>query len=241
MKNDPIILSIISFPNIQQVLERLEQLLVQIKKALSDYLERQRSLFPRFYFVGDDDLLDIIGNAKDVTKLQRHFRKLFAGVHSITISDDGRQVVACASAEGEVLTLQEPVSLENQKINEWLTKLEKQVSFTLASILANCYKDLVKMKGSFKSDDYLAWIDKYQAQLIVLAIQISWSERMDDALAADNATESLEDVLNNAKTTLSHLADTVLLYQPAIRRKKLEFAITEIVHQRDVTQDVSHF
>jgi dynein heavy chain 1 len=36
---------------------------------LGDYLETQRSAFARFYFVGDDDLLDIIGNSKDVTNV----------------------------------------------------------------------------------------------------------------------------------------------------------------------------
>ena len=44
---------------IQKSLERLADLLNKIQKALCEYLERERSSFPRFYFVGNADLLEI--------------------------------------------------------------------------------------------------------------------------------------------------------------------------------------
>lgn len=34
--------------------------LAKVQKALGDYLEKQRSQFARFYFIGDEDLLEII-------------------------------------------------------------------------------------------------------------------------------------------------------------------------------------
>jgi len=56
-------------PNLQKTLERLLDMLSKIQKALGDYLETQRSNFPRFYFVGDEDLLEIIGNSKEITNI----------------------------------------------------------------------------------------------------------------------------------------------------------------------------
>jgi len=55
----------------------------------------------RFYFVGDEDLLEIIGNSKNVPRLQKHFKKMFAGVHTIILDDEQTQVVGLASKEGE--------------------------------------------------------------------------------------------------------------------------------------------
>jgi len=55
----------------------------------------------RFYFVGDEDLLEIIGNSKSVPKLQKHFKKMFAGVASVVLSEDGNEVLGISSKEGE--------------------------------------------------------------------------------------------------------------------------------------------
>lgn len=55
----------------------------------------------RFYFVGDEDLLEIIGNSKNVAKLQKHFKKMFAGVSSIILNEDNSAVLGISSREGE--------------------------------------------------------------------------------------------------------------------------------------------
>lgn len=58
-------------------------------------------LIYRFYFVGDEDLLEIIGNSKNVARLQKHFKKMFAGVATITLNEDNSQVTGLLSKEGE--------------------------------------------------------------------------------------------------------------------------------------------
>ena len=145
VSTNPVVVDVIEIDNLQHHLERLEQLLVQIKKALTEYLERQRALFPRFFFIGDDDLLEIIGNAKDVSKIQRHFRKLFAGVTAVSMNEGDTAVVGCSSAEGETLELKTPVNVEGEKIHVWLTNLEKEVSVSLASLLAESTVKLTAM------------------------------------------------------------------------------------------------
>jgi len=46
-------------------------------------------------------LLEIIGNSKNVSRLQKHFKKMFAGVASITLNEDNSQVLGLLSKEGE--------------------------------------------------------------------------------------------------------------------------------------------
>lgn len=64
-------------------------------------MERERTSFPRFYFVGDEDLLEIIGNSKNIARLQKHFKKMFAGVASIILNEDNTVIRGIASREGE--------------------------------------------------------------------------------------------------------------------------------------------
>ena len=54
-----------------------------IQKQLQQFLQAKRGNFPRFYFLSDDDLLEIIGQAKDPTPINKHIKKIFEGVNTI--------------------------------------------------------------------------------------------------------------------------------------------------------------
>ena len=54
--------------------------------------------------MGDEDLLEIIGNSKNLPRLQKHLKKMFAGVTSILLDDDNNQVLGIGSKEGEEVT-----------------------------------------------------------------------------------------------------------------------------------------
>ncbi|KAI8505359.1 Cytoplasmic dynein 1 heavy chain 1 [Branchiostoma belcheri] len=239
----PLVLDILNIPGVQRLLERLADLLGKIQKALGEYLERERSSFPRFYFVGDEDLLEIIGNSKNVARLQKHFKKMFAGVNSIVLNEDATLVKGLSSKEGEEVIFSSPVSIkENPKINEWLTLVEQEMRVTLARLLSQSVTELKSLgEGAVDPAKYMQWVDKYQAQLVVLSAQVSWSEGVEKALTSINGGTDLKPMkvmLDSVEATLNVLADSVLQEQPPVRRKKLEHLITELVHQRDVTRSL---
>ena len=107
-------LDVVAIEGAQKQLERLSDMLTAVQKALGDYLEKQRSQFARFYFVGDEDLLEMIGNSKDVATTNRHLRKMFAGVASLVAEPDAPDVLkAMRSKEGELVDFVEPVRISN--------------------------------------------------------------------------------------------------------------------------------
>ena len=56
-------------PNLYERLEDIQTKLAVCEKALAEYLETKRLAFPRFYFVSSADLLDILSNGNDPSKV----------------------------------------------------------------------------------------------------------------------------------------------------------------------------
>ncbi|CAH8838540.1 unnamed protein product [Trichobilharzia szidati] len=247
VSKSPLVMDVLNTSNVQRQLERLADLLSKIQRSLGEYLERQRSSFPRFYFVGDEDLLEIIGNSKNVPRLQKHFKKMFAGVNSIMLNEDNTEVLGLCSKEGEEVIFIKPISIkDNPIINEWLSMLEREMRFSLATYLGHAIQELQKLKSAhdIEKSSFLTWLDKYQAQLVVLAVQVIWSEAVDNALIAmkgqDTSSQDnpLQKCLTSVDGMLNVLADCVLYEQPPVRRQKLEHLIIEHVHQRDVIRNL---
>lgn len=255
----PNVLMVASIEGAHRGLEKLLDLLTKIQKALGEYLEKQRAAFPRFYFVGDEDLLEIIGAGKDVTKIQKHFKKMFAGVAAVEISltpataadaeeggassaalaaaasgGDGK-IVAILSGEGERLALPEPFSTGTLKINEWLTRLELQSRLAVSHAVQEALKTLRSAwpkNAAPEAASLLAWLTASPAQAAVLALQIAWTEDVEQSIAA----KTLPQLVSRLDASLAILASNVLGDLTAVLRSKHEHVIGDLVHQRDVSR-----
>lgn len=126
-----------------------------------------------------------------------------------------------------------PVNIaKNPKINQWLSLVEKEMRMNLATLLAQAVDGISKFNTeTIDSSQYMEWVDQYQAQLVVLASQISWSSAVEEALLALQNQSGpqdfapLQSVLKIVQCTLTVLADSVLQEQPPVRRKKLEHLV----------------
>lgn len=61
--------------------------LEEIQKALDLYLETKRQIFPRFYFLSNDDVLEILGQSQNPKAMQPHLKKCFDNIKSLNIED----------------------------------------------------------------------------------------------------------------------------------------------------------
>jgi len=61
--------------------ERLEE----IQRVLEIYIEKKRNIFPRFYFISNDNLLDILVNENNPDLLQQHLKKCFDNIYKLEL------------------------------------------------------------------------------------------------------------------------------------------------------------
>lgn len=244
----PQVLDVLAINGIQDTLEKLATSLGKIQKALGEYLERERVAFPRFYFVGDEDLLEIIGNSRDTLRVAKHLRKMFAGISGLIHPEaddsetleggqnlDTSLIIGFTSREGEEVILNSPINLaQTPKINEWLGALEANMKTRLAELTVEAFQDFEDFMRAETLDAgaFTEYISKYPAQVVVLGTQVAWTSAVENSLASGGKTLPL--LYEKQVDALKLLAAAVLGDLAPIQRRKCEALITEFVHQRDV-------
>ncbi len=93
------------------LLTQMNGTLERIQKSLDAYLETKRVAFARFYFVSSDDLLEILGQARDPQAVQPHLKKCFDAIKTLRMEQQRKHVEASGmnSPEGEFVPFQMPV------------------------------------------------------------------------------------------------------------------------------------
>jgi dynein heavy chain 2 len=180
ISNDTRVMSLIGRSGLKGLLTQMLDQLQRCQKSLNEFLEEKRSAFPRFYFIGDDDLLEILGQATNPTVIQSHLKKLFAGIHSVTFDEQCTQIIAMKSLAGEVVPLKHPTQI-TADVEIWLSHLADEMKDTLRQLLFEC---LDAGRGGESVDPR-----RFPSQILCLAEQIQFTDRCEAAILHSGLTE----------------------------------------------------
>ncbi|XP_002132927.3 cytoplasmic dynein 2 heavy chain 1 [Drosophila pseudoobscura] len=233
---DARVTSLIKINNISTIVHALETQLARCQQNLMSYITDKRNSFPRFYFLGDDDLLELLGQAsKDADIIQRHIRKLFPGCHSLSIRQtaaDANQfsIVAVHSAEGDELQLSQPVDMKGD-IERWLNQLVTAVQETLRGQIHECYSNTSANSDSL-SEQILR---KYVSQVLATARALHFTRQAEQAIGA----MALAKLQQQLKAEIAHLAAMKQRAESgSLMSLKLRALLLDLVHYAGVVEQL---
>lgn len=182
--------------------------LFQVQKGLSEYLETKRAAFPRFYFLSDDELLEILSQTKDPTAVQPHLRKCFESISKLSFEDDLR-ISAMFSGEGESVEFSTEL-YPTGNVEDWLLNVEDTMKGSLRDILRASLAVYSEMPRT-------EWVLKWPGQVVIAGCQTFWTKEVTQALidgTLEDLTKKLHGQLNDLVTLvrgdLSKLARLIL-------------------------------
>lgn len=182
--------------------------------------------------MGDEDLLDIVGQAASrPAVVQPHLKKLFAGIHNVLFSNDQRHIVAIASLEGERVELKTPISVESEPVEIWLNRLVSETRSTLQSMLRNC----VHERQRDATD-----LSRFPTQILCLAEAIVFTERCEKAMSFSGGLSKLKSDYQNqlASYTSAPLLQSSGSDEQGVIVLKLQALIMDIIHYIDVIKQI---
>ncbi|KAL6598153.1 dynein heavy chain and region D6 of dynein motor-domain-containing protein [Neocallimastix sp. 'constans'] len=214
------VISILSYNNVKDILEKANDQLERCQKALYEFLEEKRSKFARFYFIGDEDLLEIIGQAKNPRVIESHLKKLFAGVYNVIFNEDTTAIIAMKSLEGEVVHLINPVKITDD-IEKWLQDFSDEMKNTLSNILIGCLK--------------VFDVFKYPQQILCLSEALHFTSDCEEAIKKGtlrNLNEKFKKKLDQyTKFDYSTIKDPI---ERSVVSFKLKALILDTIHNIDI-------
>ena len=195
-----------------------------VQKGLNDYLGEKRQLFGRFYFLSDEELLEILSQTRDPRAVDNHLTKLMEFMTCLQWGETDNEMLGWISSDDEMISFVKPI-LPLNNVEVWLGEIELGMKLGLhqAVTIANT---------TYVETERRKWVLDHAGQIVIAAAQIYWTLEIEEALNNEGIL-GLEKYAKKSELQLLELVEVV--QSPLDRRQRVNMGalITIEVHAKD--------
>ncbi|XP_068084555.1 dynein axonemal heavy chain 3 [Anabrus simplex] len=224
------VLAATDYPDMLKILRENNTLLDEIQKGLNDYLEKKRLFFPRFFFLSNDELLEILSETKDPLRVQPHLKKCFEGINSLQFTPE-EEIVGMISAEREVVPLSGTIVPADAKgmVEKWLVQVEELMRQSLKDVIMEAIT-------AYFANPRAEWVLSWPGQIVICASCIHWTAEVSEAIDS----KSLDSYLEKSNHQIDELVKLVQGKLLSGARITICALIVIDVHARDTVSTLYH-
>ncbi|XP_049877168.1 dynein axonemal heavy chain 12 [Pectinophora gossypiella] len=228
VEKDPHALDIAGASGVLEQFKIATALLEKINDGVNNYLERKRLYFPRFFFLSNDEMLEILSETKNPLKVQPHLKKCFEGINRLVFDPDFF-ISAMVSMETEQIEFVEQINVQAARgsVEKWLVQVEDQMLKAVRSETELSYYDYPTLP---RAD----WILSWEGMVVLAVSQIYWAVDVHEALN----THKLSNLQAFHKSLTKQLNETVgIVRRPTLSKLSsitVKALIVIDVHAKDV-------
>lgn len=220
--------------NQQNMLERLveaNQLLEEIQKGLNAYLEQKQLFFPRFFFLSNDELLEILSETKDPLRVQPHLKKCFEGISTLHFVGK-EEIIGMISAEKEIVPFSKKIIPAHAKgmVEKWLIQVEEVMIMSLKKVTMEAFKAYVEVARE-------VWVQEWPGQIVIAVSSIYWTSEVSQAILENNG---LNNYLQQSNDQINKIVALVRGKLDKGVRLTLGALVVIDVHARDVVEQMAN-
>ncbi|XP_052130864.1 dynein axonemal heavy chain 3 [Frankliniella occidentalis] len=242
------------YPNMLELLRENNVLLEEIQKGLNDYLEKKRLFFPRlvpciffiflfnyiiclhklfylkkicrFFFLSNDELLEILSETKDPMRVQPHLKKCFEGINRLEFNQDC-EILSMISAESETVPLISRIQPHDAKgmVEKWLVQVEDLMVKSMRAIALDA------VAAYFNSARSL-WVLNWPGMIVLCGSTIHWTAEVSESITSG----SIKSYLDKSNQQIDDMVELVRGKLSKGSRITVEALIVIDVHARDVVR-----